>query len=146
MLKADSNGRFSFPRSFNLIGPPCTGGAILIRTPEGQRAGGAGGKNELRLAVSAVAGPPAMVKIRSYSLGVAEWSSDTGRVSQQAPFKVRKWALLVGSSLPRWSCMYGRGRYRVVLSSRRGGKIIQEPHGGGTKESMLIFRLRKGPG
>lgn len=86
MSKADASGRFYFPRSFNLLGPPCTGGAILIQ--RAQLAGDDGNRCELRLAVSMVAGPPAVVMVRSRALGVAEWSADTGNVSPQARFQV----------------------------------------------------------
>lgn len=89
MLKADANGRFNFPRSFNLVGPPCSTGEIIIRSPGGHFAGDARNKSELRLAVSIVAGPPTAVKIRSRSLGVADWSDVTGQVQRKDRFEVR---------------------------------------------------------
>lgn len=96
------NGLYQFPRALNLVGPPCEGGHLLIRSPRvdsgddrgspgggTRRTGDTGGDNArvLRLAVSIKAGPPAKVLIRSPALGVEEFSSEI-RTTQLAGFKV----------------------------------------------------------
>lgn len=81
-----------FPRSLNLIGPPCEGGSLVI-VPRSQHSGhggagaeaGAGSasdggnmrRRELRLPVHMRAGPPKKLLIRSTSLGSdAEFSNE----------------------------------------------------------------------
>ncbi|CAM9280554.1 unnamed protein product [Ascophyllum nodosum] len=87
------NGLYQFPRALNLVGPPCEGGHLVIRSPRthgGDSGGGNGDTDDtrvLRLAVSLRAGPPARVLIRSPALGVKEFSNEI-QATQLAGFKV----------------------------------------------------------
>lgn len=108
-------GLYHFPRSLNLVGPPCEGGHLIISprwnaidedaggtAGSGARGGSGSGSGSgagssprnaddtrvLRLAVSIKAGAPARVLIRSPSMSAEEYTSDI-RATLLAGFKVK---------------------------------------------------------
>lgn len=72
--KPSQDGVYRFPRGFNLTGPPCDEGVLVI--------------GDLRLPVALRAGPPTTLLVRSVKLGAPEY---TRRISAMKPagFEVR---------------------------------------------------------
>ena len=68
LAKPDQDGIYRLPLGFNLLGPPCDGGALLV-----------GG---LRLPVELRAGPPTALLIRSARLGADAY---TRKISASKP-------------------------------------------------------------
>lgn len=74
LSKPSQDGVYRFPRGFNLTGPPCDEGVLVI--------------GDLRLPVALRAGPPTTLLVRSVKLGAPEY---TRRISAMKPagFEVR---------------------------------------------------------